>query len=159
MLDIILGVILFIAMWIDIKKGIIPNWLNFSLILFGLIINLYLTGWTGLLFGMKGFLLGLAIFLLPFALGGLGAGDVKLVSAVGALKGAKFIFIDSVIIAIVGGIISLFILLKNKKIGKFFYKLLYRLPLKDLSQKSKSDSFAYGVAIAVGTWITLWLRW
>ncbi|MBM7623013.1 A24 family peptidase [Sporohalobacter salinus] len=158
MLDIFLGLILIVAMWIDIKERIIPNWLTFSLILFGLIINLYLAGWSGLLFSLQGLGVGLAIFLIPFVLGGLGAVDVKLIAGIGAVKGVNFILLDSLMIALVGGAISLFILIQDKKLGKMMKKIIYRLPLKSLEEQKENDVFAYGIAVTIGTWITLFLR-
>lgn len=157
MVDILLGLIVAAAMVIDIKEQIIPNWLTFSLMLAGLLINLYLNGWFGLLFSLQGLGIGLSIFLIPFILGGLGAGDVKLVAGIGAVKGVKFIVVDSLAIAIVGGIISLFILIQEQKLGRMMQKLIYRLPFKDLAQQEGNDVFPYGVAVAFGTWYTLFL--
>ncbi|ADL11780.1 peptidase A24A prepilin type IV [Acetohalobium arabaticum DSM 5501] len=160
-MNILLGIILAVAMWIDIKDKIIPNWLTFSLMLLGLIINLSIDGWSGLLFSLQGLGVGLAIFLIPFVLGGLGAGDVKLVAGIGAVKGVKFVLLDSLVIAIVGGIISLFILIQEKKLGRMIKKVIYRLPFKSLSDREDqegNDAFPYGVAVAFGTWYTLFLH-
>ena len=158
MLDMFLGLILAAALWIDVKEKIIPNWLTFSLILSGLIINLYLAGWSGLLFSLQGLGAGLGIFLIPFILGGLGAGDVKLIAGIGAVKGVNFVIVDSLIIALVGGVISLFILIRERKLGRMMQKIIYRLPFKSLSDQEGNDAFSYGLAVAVGTWFTLFLR-
>ncbi|SDC72147.1 MULTISPECIES: A24 family peptidase [unclassified Candidatus Frackibacter] len=155
MLNLFLGISLLIPLWTDIKEGIIPNYYTGSLIAFGIIINLYLHSWSGVIFSLSGFFVGLFIFLVPYVLGGLGAGDVKLLAAIGAVKGAKFIFIDSLVVAVVGGLISLFILVMNKRLNILINKLLYKSSLEDLSHKNGKNSFAYGVAITTGTWIII----
>jgi prepilin peptidase CpaA len=102
--------------------------------------------------------LGLIIFLLPFILGGMGAGDVKLVAGIGAIKGAKFIFIDSLGIGVIGGIISLFIMLKHGKLKDLIDKFIYRIPLKNLLNRQENDSFGYSIPIVLGTWLLLLFR-
>lgn len=161
MVDITLSVVLFIPLYYDIKYGIIPNCFILSLFLSGLIINIYLNGAAGIFITIGGFSLGLLIFLVPFLLGGLGAGDVKLVAAIGALKGAYFILWDSFFIAVIGGVISLFVLIKENKLGKvmkLFNKLIYLIPLDDLVKQDEAESFPYGLAIVFGTWVFLLSR-
>jgi prepilin peptidase CpaA len=46
------------------------------------------------------------LLVIPFALGGIGAGDVKLLGIIGALKGPDFVFIAFLAAAITGGIMS-----------------------------------------------------
>ncbi|MGM0501112.1 MAG: A24 family peptidase [Bacillota bacterium] len=160
-MDLILGLILVIPLYLDLKKGIIPNWFILLLTSAGLIINLYLRGLSGLLYSISGFGLGLFLFLLPFILGGLGAGDVKLVAAIGAVKGARFIFLDVLIIAVIGGLLAVLKLIRENNLGKItdlINKFIYRLPLDDLSQKKSSNVFPYGVAIVIGTWCYLVLN-
>ncbi|MBM7557197.1 A24 family peptidase [Halanaerobacter jeridensis] len=160
MLDLMLALILLVPLYFDIKEGIIPNYFIIMLLVVGLIINIYLTGFSGLLTSISGFLLALFLFLIPFIVRGLGAGDVKLIAAIGAVKGPGFIFINSLVVAIVGGLISVLILLKENKleqITSLFNKLVYRIPLENLEQQKNVNSFPYGVAIVIGTWCSLLL--
>src|SRR5687768_18447072 len=72
---------------IDIRTRRIPNWLTFGAALAAFVYQFAVAGSAGLMTAGAGWLVGLAIFFLPFALGGLGAGDVKLVAALGAWLG------------------------------------------------------------------------
>jgi len=82
------------AGWLDLRTRRIPNWLTVPTLLAGLAINTLLYGWAGTKSGLEGAGLGLGL-LLPFVLArGLGAGDWKLMGALGALLGpAKFIVV------------------------------------------------------------------
>ena len=74
----------------DARERRIPNKITFMGIIVGLLFNLITGGWTGLLNSFFGLLAGIAIFFIPFAVGGMGAGDVKLMGAIGALMGWRF---------------------------------------------------------------------
>lgn len=77
------------AGWLDWRTRRIPNWLTVPALLAGLAINTLLFGWTGTKSGLEGAGLGLGL-LLPFVLArGLGAGDWKLMGALGALLGPQ----------------------------------------------------------------------
>src|SRR5262249_44988714 len=73
----------------DVRYRRIPNWITASGVLAGLLLNAFLDPtWSGLLFGLKGMALGFGIYFALYALHAMGAGDVKLMAAVGALVGA-----------------------------------------------------------------------
>ncbi|UTW70504.1 prepilin peptidase [Anaerobacillus sp. HL2] len=54
----------------------------------------------------------------PFLFRGMGAGDVKLLAVIGALKGTSFVFTTAIYMAIVGAIIALLIMLFHKDQAK-----------------------------------------
>lgn len=160
-IDFVLLITLFLALYVDLKKGKIYNKITFSGIILGIILNLL--GERGVLFSLKGLSLGLGIFIIPYALGGLGAGDIKLLGAIGALKGIIFVFWASLISASLGGIIAILMMLRRKAflsttkgMLKSIYNLvIFRAPL-DLSPKG--GSFPYALAIVGGTLLTLILE-
>src|SRR5215470_4328671 len=74
---------------VDVRERRIPNALSAPAIVLGIVINGLLFGSSGMIAGLAGFGLALAILIVPFALGGIGAGDVKMMGAVGALLGPR----------------------------------------------------------------------
>lgn len=76
----------------DFRERRIPNFLVFPGAVVGLGLNFWLRGWTGLGFGLKGLAAGFCLLILPYAVGGMKAGDVKFLSAIGAFTGAAGIF-------------------------------------------------------------------
>ena len=117
------------AGFFDFKERKIPNIITFTGILIGVLFNLVSGGWTGLFQGILGLFAGLAIFFLPFAMGGMGAGDVKLMGAIGALMGWQFSVMTALYSAVVGGVMVFFHLLYTGKLRETLKKMLYALQL------------------------------
>ncbi|MBI2815366.1 MAG: prepilin peptidase [Acidobacteria bacterium] len=100
----LVGMPLAVALWaavLDWRHGRIPNWLTLPALAAGLLISTASYGWPGLKSALAGSGLALAL-LLPFViLRGLGAGDWKLMGALGSFLGpwptAKLLFITVMI--------------------------------------------------------------
>jgi prepilin peptidase CpaA len=71
----------------DIQSRRIPNWLTFGAAAAALVFHTVSRGGGGFVFATTGWFVGALIMFLPFALRGLGGGDVKLVAALGAWLG------------------------------------------------------------------------
>src|ERR1035438_539967 len=71
----------------DVKSRRIPNFVTFPSILLGLAMHLALGGWRQLLFSLAAGLICGTAFLVFYIAGGMGAGDVKLMTAVGCIAG------------------------------------------------------------------------
>ena len=101
-----LVILLTLASVCDIRSHRIPN----PLVLAGLVLGLVGHGWRGggpgLLLSLEGVALAV-LALLPYALGGLGAGDVKLLGAVGALMGPAFLLWTLPGTVLAGGLLAL----------------------------------------------------
>ncbi|MGE5306529.1 MAG: prepilin peptidase [Alphaproteobacteria bacterium] len=84
--DFILIAVASLAAFFDLSVRKIPNWL----ILFGLgtgvILNLY-GGLSHFINSILGFFIGIGVFVVPFLLGWMGAGDVKYLGVIGAMLG------------------------------------------------------------------------
>lgn len=111
----------------DLKERKIPNKVTFSGILIGVLFNLITGGWMGFLQGILGLFTGLAVFFLPFAMGGMGAGDVKLMGAIGALMGWRFSVMTGLYSAVVGGLMVLVYLLYTGKLRDTLKKILFSI--------------------------------
>lgn len=158
-IDILLVALIVVCVFTDLTERKIYNIVLFPAVIAALAYHIYTAGMSGGLFSIKGLLIGMALLLVPYIMGGIGAGDVKFLGAIGSLKGSAFIFATFLAGAIVGGIMAVFCLLKNKRllftIKKLFSPFLYRYGLiidqTENSEESNSNStIPYGAAIAVG---------
>src|ERR1700722_11609734 len=85
--QILLGILVAIAAVFDIRSRRIPNWLVLAGIIVGLAWNVYSSGWSGLLRASEGLGLGFVLYFPLYLIRARGAGDVKLLAAVGAIAG------------------------------------------------------------------------
>ncbi|MCV6612167.1 MAG: prepilin peptidase [Amphritea sp.] len=79
--------LLLFAVGKDLAQNRIPNLLSLGILLLGCSIQILSEGFTGILTSLTGLLTGLALLLPLYLLGGMGAGDVKLMAALGTLLG------------------------------------------------------------------------
>ncbi|HTZ41536.1 MAG TPA: A24 family peptidase [Syntrophales bacterium] len=157
---VILVLALVAASLTDVAHQKIPNVITYPLALFGLIYNIALTGMSGLLFSFSGILVGGGILLLFYALGGMGAGDVKLLAAVGSILGPLGVFHAFLYTALAGGLYALVVLYRHGALRDSLRRLT---PVVDgfLQVRTMPDSFmanragvprmCYALAISVGS--------
>ncbi|QGU00288.1 Type IV prepilin peptidase TadV/CpaA [Candidatus Syntrophocurvum alkaliphilum] len=139
-----------IAAGYDYMTRRIPNFLTFPAIILGLGLNAYYYGFPGLGNGALGMLLGIALLLIPFFIGGMGAGDVKLLAAVGAINGTAFVLTTFIYSALIGGIMSIIaIILKRQFKATMSNMFLFMVPGAKMSQPK--TGIPYGIAIFLGT--------
>jgi len=161
-LYIFLCLALIIASFYDLKYYKIPNLLNFTVAVVAIIFHTIFSGLDGLLFSGAGLLLGTAIFLPFYIFGGMGAGDAKLMGAVGAVVGAKGVFISAVLTAIYGGLYAVILLVIYSRYGralvsrtwavlKTFILTRQYIPVSTPHPVQNRPRLCYGVAIALGT--------
>ncbi|WP_028784982.1 A24 family peptidase [Thalassobacillus devorans] len=163
--NMILILILIISIYTDIRSRRIFNIVTVPAVLAGLFYHIGVDGGSGFFFSSLGFFVGLALLFIPFAMGGIGAGDVKLLAAIGALKGTSFVFYTFLYGAIIGGLMALFILVKRKHFKGFVYRMASSLILLkseagslDIRKDDLAPSLPYGVAIALGAVCTYFLE-
>ncbi|MBO8172213.1 MAG: prepilin peptidase [Bacillaceae bacterium] len=158
-MDYILILVLIISFLTDLDARRILNIVTIPAMILGISYHLITAGWSGFVFSMEGLLLGLGLLLIPFLLGGMGAGDVKLLAAIGAIKGPAFVFQAFIFTAIIGGLISLILILRKynlRELPRQIYVSLTFLRSENGSYKPSSSgrSFPYGAAIVLGTFCT-----
>lgn len=156
--DYLLLTMLAICLFTDARYRRIYNCILFPFLISALFFNFYRGGYEQLLWSVKGLLLGMGILLIPFAKGGMGAGDVKLLGAIGAFKGAYFVIIVFLTGALAGGAVSFFLLLRAGLLKPFLMKYwrMIRYPgLKpELCPEDKKPAFPYALAIGCGVVFT-----
>ena len=154
---------LIVAAFIDGYKLKVPNWLTFSLITSGWVTSTISYGWEGLGWSLVGTLVGLALLLPAYAIGGMGAGDVKLLAGVGAWVGSTVTLYAFCVSAVIGGLIAVVMVLYRKAWRHHYYQFLTiwheMVTIRDPEQlstiaaerKSSMLLLPYGIPLAIGT--------
>lgn len=155
------------ALW-DVKTQKIPNLLTFPMMVFGFAYHGVTSGLTGLGFSAAGLGVGIVIFLIPYLMGGMGAGDAKLMGAAGAVLGAKGVIVAAALSMAFGGVYAMCLLVIHHDFSR---SLLRRvgISLKTFlltghvisipsGKEEKKPVLYYGVPIALGTISYMYLR-
>ena len=146
----------------DIKCRRIPNFITLPAILIGILYHSYNSGLDGFQFSMLGAITGIGLLILPYFFGKMGAGDAKLLGAVGSFIGSKSVFISFLFTAVAGGIYALLIIILNKsKYNRFLINFYYSglnfaatrkfVSFEDQEDVRQRPKLCYGLAIAAGT--------
>jgi len=150
------AVVAAVAAVLDLRYRRIPNWLTGGAIVLGLVLHTWLAGPAGALTAVGGMALGL-VLLLPFytlRLAGsraVSAGDVKLLAGLGALVGPAALIPVALYGGVIGGMLSLVVLLQH---GRLFGTVRQMLVLRTLPAPTGLKA-PYGVAIAGGMALSL----
>jgi prepilin peptidase CpaA len=152
-----------IISYYDVKHRRIPNVFVVFALVSGISINVIANGWRGLRASLIGCLLSFGLMLLLHIFGALGAGDVKLFSAIGAVIGANLVLPTFVVVVMTGGALAIMSTIRLgsiretfERVGYIFYSLLvsWRVP-KYVLPAEKMRTIPYGVAITIGSLVSL----
>jgi prepilin peptidase CpaA len=145
-----------VATVVDIRVRRIPNALTATMA--GVGIGLAAAGVSGVSLGgsVLGFMLGFALMMPGHALGATGAGDVKLMAAVGAIVGPGLAVSAFLFTAVAGGILALAVAIRRQRLAATIAGTgrLISAPgeaKKEIRAATGSSRFAYGPAIAIGS--------
>jgi prepilin peptidase CpaA len=168
--QVILVLLVGIAAGYDLRFRRIPNWLVLTGLLLGLGLNAFLFEWRGVRSSLLGIGLAFLIYFPLYLLRGMGAGDVKLMAAIGAMVGPANWFGIFIITALLGGVVAMILLLARGRLRTALWNigfLLQRLgSLKapyareelDISSP-KSIKLPHGVVTAGGAVLFLAAAW
>jgi len=106
------------AAYYDLRVRRIPNWINVAGAMLGLGLNVYFQSVQGVMLAAGGLLIALCIYVPLYALKGMGAGDVKLMAAIGAIAGPGNWLNIFIVTALLGGAASLTLVLLRRKMGQ-----------------------------------------
>jgi prepilin peptidase CpaA len=123
--QILLGVLTGVAALYDVRFRRIPNWLVLAGIIAGLAWSIYVAGWPGLGRSSAGLGLGFALYFPLYLIRARGAGDVKLLAAVGAVTGPGNCFWIFLLTAILGGLIALVLILLRGRVRRTFFNVAW----------------------------------
>src|SRR5256884_7695820 len=98
-------VVIFVALCViaDVRTRRIPNAISGSAMLLGITLNTAYMGTAGLLDSLAGLGVTVGVLLWPFAMGGIGGGDVKMMGAIGALLGPRLSLMGLAAGVLIGG--------------------------------------------------------
>lgn len=162
-----LVVILLMAAISDFRVRKIPNRLTFPAAIAGVVYHTWTTGWKGLFFSTGGISLGLALLMAFYLFGGMGAGDVKLMGAVGGFLGPAGVFSAFLGTALIGGVYAVMLLAVHGEIpdvvrryGIMLKTFLFtgRMIYIPLEKKEDRPVLRYGLAIAIGTLLSVLIK-
>ncbi|KIL38366.1 hypothetical protein SD70_26870 [Gordoniibacillus kamchatkensis] len=147
------------------NKTLLPAWIA------ALVLHVWLEGWHGAATSLLGCAAGLGVLLVPYLMGGMGAGDVKLLAVVGAIKGTGFVLLASLGMALLGGVMACAVIAMQagarRQLVWFVYwgyslRCGFLLPLRPGGESGGVQAgrltYPYGVAIAGGAALGVWLE-
>lgn len=115
-----LAVLVIVAAAFDLKTRKIPNWLTAA----GVVAGFFANHWTD---ALVGFAAGFSVYIMLYLLRAMGAGDVKLMAAVGAIAGARAWFAIFILTAVLGGVAALVLITVRGRFRKTMWNVGYIL--------------------------------
>jgi len=145
----------------DLRTRRIPNAISAPAIVIGLVLNGLYFGTAGLLASAGGTVVMIGVLLAPFALGGIGAGDVKMMAAVGAFLGPRLAIFGLALGVGLGGIVMAVHLIRLGRLGEKVRALQgmiasavvtrTTIPLRIAADDPGAISLPYSVPLGLGT--------
>ena len=151
--------------YMDVRYRRIPNKLVLVTLLVGLAVNTFFGGPYGLVTSLAGFGLAFALMFFFHLFGTMGAGDVKLFAAIGAINGISLVLPTLLVVALTGGVLAVGKMIYARRVGatmfgvfQFFYGLLpgQTVPRFDIPA-DRSYTLPYAVPICFGSLISFFL--
>lgn len=160
------------AAYTDLRERRIPNWLTVPGLFVGILLHAWLGGWRGALTSLEGAGLALVILLPLVLVRGLGAGDWKLMGAVGAFLGPWMMVFVLVASAFVTGLVSMVRMVQTGRVKTTFLNVWVLVqgfisfglkPNPEISLDTPGlIKLPFGAMVAVGTLICFvaaqWVR-
>ena len=158
----------FVGSVFDVKSRRVPNLLTGPAILLGLMLHFSLGGWRELASAAAAGLICGLIFLVFYLAGGMGAGDVKLITAVGCLCGLHNIVFLLALTGIAGGVMAVSLALVRGQLAQTFRNVIALIshhrsegltPHPEINVLNTNTlRLPYALAISAGCAFTLYLQ-
>lgn len=152
-----------IITYYDVRYRRIPNAYVLAALVGGLLINTIANGLPGLLTSLGGFALAFALMFVLHLFGAMGAGDVKLFGAVGAVVGSHMVWPTFVVVVMTGGVLAAWTVLRARTLSTTAHRVLqifvgllpgWQMP-RFAVPADRRHTIPYGVAITLGSLISL----
>ena len=125
--QIVLAGLVLLAGASDLRSRRIPNWLVLAGLVFGIGLNSFLYGMPGLWASLKGAGIALAIYFPLWILRAMGAGDAKLMAAVGSIVGPGNWLAIFFLSAVLGGVMGLLLVVAKRRVGQTIGNVVFIL--------------------------------
>lgn len=159
---IVLTSLLITAIYTDLRWSRIPNWLTFSAMGVAMLVQTWMGGLQGTLFSLAGLGVGMGLFLLLYVCKALGAGDVKLMAAIGSIVGPTGALSVAILSVLAGGLYALGAMsyqwglaATSKKLAFATYGAVVTGGATGVGELQLPFKLRYGLAIAAGTLLFL----
>lgn len=157
------------AAWTDLRERKIPNWLTAPGFFAGIALNSYFAGWHGAKVSVEGAGLALVVLFPLVLLRALGAGDWKLMGAVGAFLGPVLFLFVLVGAIFVAGIMAVVEMVRTRRVMETMRNLallvqgFFSFGLRAHREISLDNpelmKLPFGVAVAAGTLMCVCAAW
>ncbi len=117
---VLLAAIVVVAAVFDVRHNRVPNWLTVPGVLLGVALNAFLFEAAGLWYSLKGLALAFGVYFVLYLLRGMGAGDAKLMTAIGAAAGWQNWLGIFFLTAIIGGVAALVLAMYKGRVRRTF---------------------------------------
>ncbi len=149
----------------DVCYRRIPNRLVLVALVSGLAVNTVFGGWSGMRASLVGCVFAFGLMLIMHLFGALGAGDVKLFAAVGAIIGVHLVFPTFLAVIITGAVLAVFSMLRAGTVRVTMQRVLLILAgfmpgwtiARFPAPADRKHTIPYGVAITIGSLISLFI--
>jgi prepilin peptidase CpaA len=149
----------------DVKYRRIPNVVVLATLVAGLGANAFFGGWRGLGLSLAGCALAFAPMFMLHVFGAMGAGDVKLFAAIGALLGSSLVLPTFVVVVMLGGILAVYSMIRSGTVFSTLHGVLrifvgllpgWEMP-RFAMPADRRHTIPYGVAITLGSLISAYV--
>jgi prepilin peptidase CpaA len=147
----------------DVRYRRIPNAFVLATLISGLTINTIFGGFNGALSSIGGCALAFLLIFVLHVFGAMGAGDVKLFSALGAVMGANLVVPTFLVVVLTGGLLAFVSIMRAGAVMTTMHRVLqilvgllpgWEMP-KFAVPPDRRHTVPYGVAITIGGLISV----
>ena len=152
-----------IIAYYDVRYRRIPNPFVLATLISGIAINAIFGGLAGIWASFAGCALGFVLMFMLHLFGAMGAGDVKLFAAIGAVTGAHLILPTFVVVILTGGVLAIVSIIRAGVVMTTMQRVLQilvgLLPGWEMPRfavpSDRRHTIPYGVAITIGSIISI----
>lgn len=168
MSELLVGITLLVPLaaiiaYFDVRYRRIPNAFVLATLVSGLAMHAIFGGLAGVATSLAGCLLAFSLMLALHVFGAMGAGDVKLFAAIGAVTGASLVLPTFLVVILTGGLLAIVSMVRGGMVKATMFRVMqifvgllpgWQMP-KFTVPADRSHTIPYGVAITMGSIISL----